>query len=122
MQYVDGIAAHPIKDTEWIADDGDDTNLRTLGNPRSGFGCMANPVDDIRQPELNGLGRLGAGTGGAIGRDARNIGNRAPRIDQLHAERNFAKAASISISVANSPPSIEAIAASIACNSSREAR
>jgi hypothetical protein len=38
MQDIDGIAAQPIENTEWVANDGGDADPRTLRNARSGLG------------------------------------------------------------------------------------
>jgi hypothetical protein len=122
VQNIDCVVANPVKNPEGIANDRGYADLRALGYARSGFGCTANAVNNIDQPTLDGFGYRGASAGCIIGRDPAKISERPPRIDELHAERNFAKAALISTSVATSPSSIEAIAASIICSSSRVAR
>jgi hypothetical protein len=122
MQNVDGVSAHPVKNPEGIANDGNDADVGTLRDTRSRFRCAANAVNNIDQAALDGFGYRRADAGCIIGRNPVEISESPTRIDEFYAERNFAKAALISASVATSPPSIEAIAASMICNSSWVAR
>src|ERR1700720_2479043 len=119
MQNIDGVLAHPIENTERVANDRDDADLGALRDARSSFGRTANAIDDILQPVSDSFGYRETGVGGIISRDLVEISERPSRIDQLHTTRNLAKAALISASVAVSPASIEAIAASMIRSSSR---
>lgn len=122
MQNIDCIGVYPVKNPEWIANDGNDADLGALRDARTSFGHTANAFDDIFQPASDGFGYRGAGIGSIVSLDLVEIGERPSRIDQLHTARNLAKAALISASVATSPASMEAIAASMIRSSSRVAR
>jgi len=50
MQNIDCISAHPVKNPEWVANDGNDTDLGALRDAWSSFRRAANAVDDIFQP------------------------------------------------------------------------
>jgi hypothetical protein len=63
MQNIDGLVAHPVKNSEWIADDGNDADVGTLRDARSRFGRAANAVNDVDQAALNGDCYRGAGAG-----------------------------------------------------------
>ena len=118
VQDIDRVFAHAVENPEWITHDGDDTDLRSLRDHRGRFRDAANAVDDIFQPSSDGIGYRGACAGRVIGRNPIEISERSSRIDELHAWRNFANAVLISPSVAVSPASIEAMAASMIRNSS----
>src|SRR5258708_15534524 len=119
MQDIDRVVAHPVKNPEWITDDRNYTDLGALRDPRRGFGQTANAIDNIAQSAFDGCGDRRAGIGCIVGRDFVYVSECLTRIDEPHAQRNFAKAALISASVATSPPSTEALAASMTRNSSR---
>jgi hypothetical protein len=53
MQNIDGVAAHPVENPEWIANDCSDSDLRALRDSRSSFGCTANAIDNIAQPAFD---------------------------------------------------------------------
>jgi len=118
VQDINCIFAHAIKDPKWIANHGDDADLGALRNSRSSIWDTANAIDDVFQPSSDGVGNHGTGACGVIGCDIVQISKGSSRIDELHAERNFAKTALISASVADSPASMEAIAESMILNSS----
>ena len=118
VQYIDRVLAHAIENPEWITHDCYDTGLRSLRDSRSRFRDTANAVDDIFQPSSDGISYRGACAGRVIGRNPIEISERSSRIDELHAWRNFANAVLISRSVAVSPASIEAMAASMIRSSS----
>ena len=118
VQDIDRVFAHAIENPERITHDGYDTDLRSLRDSRSRFRNAANAVDDIFQPSSDGISYRGACTGRVTGRNPIEISERSSRIDELHAWRNFANAVLISRSVAVSPASIEAMAASMIRSSS----
>ena len=121
VQDINPAFAHAIKDPKWIANHGYDADLGSLRDSRRGFGDTANAVDDVFQPSPDRAGNKRTGACGVVGRDIVEINKSSSRIDELHAERNFAKTALISASVADSPASMEAIAESMILNSSRVA-
>ena len=121
MQDINRVFAHTIKYTKWITYDSDDAHLRSLRDSRSGFRIMGNAADDVFEPSPDGFGYRETGTGSVVRRNLMEISELPSRIDELHAERNFAKAVLISASVAASPASIDAMAASMIRNSSRVA-
>jgi hypothetical protein len=55
MQNIDCIVAHPVKNPEWIANDGNDADLRALREARSSFRQAANALDDMFQPAPDGF-------------------------------------------------------------------
>ena len=69
MQDIDCLAAYSVKNSEWIANDCNDTNVGALRDTWGGFGRAANTVDDPVQPTANGISYRGTGAGNVIGRD-----------------------------------------------------
>jgi hypothetical protein len=118
VQDIDRVLAHAIENPEWITHNGYDTDPRSLRDSRSRFRDAANAVDDIFQPSPDGISYRGACAGRVIGRNPIEISERSSRIDKLHAWRNLANTVLISPSVAVSPASMEAMAASMIRNSS----
>ena len=118
VQDIDRVLAHTIENPERITHDGDDTNSGSLRNFWRRFGSAAYAGDDILQPSSDGSRDRRACASRVIGRNLSEISERSSRIDELHAWRNFANTVLISSSVAISPASIEAIAASMVRSSS----
>ena len=50
MQNIDGIAAHSVENSKWIANDRSYADGRALRDARSGPGYTANAVNDTFQP------------------------------------------------------------------------
>lgn len=121
VQDVDGIAADSIENPKGIADDRNDANGGMVGNPRRGLGHAPNSIEHGAKSFFYCLGYRWTCVRRIVSRDLLQVSQRSPRPDKLHFERNLAKTASTSSSVATSPASMEAIAASIASNSSRVA-
>src|ERR1035438_7263787 len=105
VQNIDRVAAYPIENPERVANDGDHPYPRTLRNAWSSFRGAVNTFDNSDESALDRLSYRRAGISGVIAGDLVEISERPPRIDELHRERNFAKAASTSRSVADSPAS-----------------
>jgi hypothetical protein len=81
MQDIDCIFAHPIKNLEWVANDGNDTDLGALRDAWSSVGRTANAVDDIAQAVPDSFGYRGTGIGRIIRCNLVEISERASRID-----------------------------------------
>src|SRR6202012_6188133 len=96
-----------------VADHQGNANLRTLRNAWSGLGYAANATNDFAEPVSDRFCNRWTRINGVVGGNRSEIGKCLARIDELHTEPNFAKAAVTSASVAASPLSIEAVAASI---------
>jgi hypothetical protein len=69
MQDIDYLAPCSVKDTEWVANDCNDTNVGALRYARGGFGYTANAVNNIDQPALDSFSYRGTGTGSVVSRD-----------------------------------------------------
>jgi len=118
VQDIDRVFSHAVENPERITHDGYDTDLRSLRDSRSRFRDAANAADDIFQPSPDEVSYRGACVGRIVARNPIEISERSSRIDELYAWRNFANVVLISPSVAVSPASIEAMAASMIRNSS----
>src|ERR1700759_3062874 len=115
------VVTYPIKYPERVANNRDDSYSSPLFESRSRLRRTLNTFDDFDKSAFNGFGDRLTGVDRIVGGNSREVRQSPPGIDKLHTARNFAKAACTSSSLANSPASREAIAASIASNSSRVA-
>jgi hypothetical protein len=114
---MDYVATDTVKYPEWVADDRCDTNLGTVRNAWRREWRATDALHDVNKSLADSFRGRRAGVAGIIGRDVREISKRLSRPYNLHPRLNFAKVASTSASVATSPRSIEARAASMLRNS-----
>lgn len=118
MEDVDRVAAKPLEDSKWVADHGCCADVGTLRDAGCRERCALNAVNDVEESSCNGFCHSGTRAGRIVVCDVAEIGKGLSGIENLHLRRNFAKAAAISASVATSPPSTAAMAASMIFSSS----
>jgi hypothetical protein len=61
MKDIDCVLADPVKNPKWIANNGDDADLRALRNARSSPGCVADAINNIVKSARDGFSYRGLG-------------------------------------------------------------
>lgn len=121
VQNLDQVSSDPIENLVRISQYQHGADMGPADDQRCAQRMVIEAVDDVLDTPSNRLGNAGISDCAVERADPLKVPDRAQRIDDCHALRNFANAAFTSASLATSPLSSCAMASSIARSSSSPA-